>query len=1042
MSISHKVLYFHHKQVLTNMHRILLPIFALCCLGLSNTRAQTPYVTLLTGHQEVPSTTTLAEGFVQMTLTGDSLEVTGGNILSLSSPIDTDLAGGAHIHTGFTGQNGPVILPIGIIQNAVLNATFIDSTYFVGDIPGFADLLASGQAYVNVHTLDWPGGEVRGQIFSGDQTSLVNVFDATLYGDQQNSPVVSDGIGGIVIAQTPTELIVTGSFELDSPLTPAGGTGTHLHIGYHGQNGPIALTLTPTMGATDREGTFEASNNTFSLANGLDTLIQAIGERRVYVNIHSEAHPSGEIRGQVVQFNNNVYYSYVSYSDPTPFPIAESVMRLMAEKPVLQDFIQVSGSYSGWNANLLAIPLEPFVQFTDPRTGQGLTVFLSSNEVRDPSGTSGVVTLSTQNASLDALFGLQDRLFARSGWVTNTGARVIAFDSPYYHECKRAFHSAITGSQAVPSSNSGSFGEIVTEYYTDRIEASGIVQGLSGPLDVNAAGGMHIHSGFAGQAGPIEESITFTQFSPTAIVVQARDNLSFIDTPLASAMRSGGLYYNLHTTAFPSGEARGQVLPRSNTTLHGIMSAGQTVPASGLSLANGAMMGELYADKVVFSGSFNDLDGGFDPNVGGGSHLHGNIPGRAGDILETLLSGATVGATNGVFFRENNTFDVSSNLIDSFVLRGVYTNIHSLTNPSGELRGQIGPLADNVTHGVLSPDVTIPYTGMQGLSLGTGHLHAEVYDTTVVVSGSFTDLSAAVDTSIAGGAHLHAATVGVTGDIIFPLNILLDSAQTTAILNPVVNTFNFSTGNVSDLLDGNVYANIHTLDAPSGAIRGQMLLSENQFPEPSPLFLFPSDGALVDLGSDAPTTVATIDWVDGEEFDAEQDFGSFWQLFADTTMSPVFQSQVTDSSGISFTFAALDALLMDLGVAQGEMATVFHRSATTDGSLIAFSDLSEVTFTRRFVSSVNELPEGSARLVNTLNIAGGELILDIDGLEAGELTYQISGMNGNVISEQQLQHAGAFQRYVFQSNLTQSGMYALTLRDEQGRSSSWMFVVK
>ena len=1018
----------------------LLSVLALFCFCLATSNAQSDYATLLTGHQEVPSTTTFAEGIVELSLIGDSLEVSG-DIDDLSSPIDFDLAGGAHIHTGFIGQNGPVILPIRITQDPDdFSAEFVDSTYFVGNIPNFQELLDEGQAYVNVHTLNWAGGEVRGQIIDITDDVVEDVFDAMMYGDQQNSPVLTDGIGGIMAVITDSEITITGSFVLDSPLNPVGGTGTHLHVGYHGENGPVALVLTPTMGASNLEGTFEANNNTFSLANGLDTLVEAMKERRVYVNVHSENNPSGEVRGQLVAFNTNVYFSYVSYTDPIPFPLAESVMRVMIEKQVLEDSISASGSYSGWNANLLALPLVPFVQINNPFNGVTGLVFFPTTEIRSPNGTSGVLTLNTGFANDNAKIGLKERFGARAGWA-NTSGTVVPFDNRVYHECKRAFHSTFTGSQAIPSNNSNGFGDIITEYYTERIEIIGQIRNLSGPVDASIGGGMNILNGYAGQPGPIVEGVTFQGGSNFASLIPA-ENLKFITQAQADVMKTGGWYYNASTSDFPSGELRGQILPRANVMLHGIMSAGQTVPASGFSLANGALMGELYADKVIFSGSFNNLDGGFDPNISGGSNLHGNVPGRTGNIMETLQTGATAGAIEGVFFRGNNSFPVSNVMIDSLIFRTIYTNINSLTVPTGELRGQIGPLASNVTHGVLSPDVTIPYTGMQGLSTGTGHLHGEVYGSDLIVSGSWTNLSSAVDTSINGGAHLHSATVGVAGAIITPLNILLDSAQTTAILNPVSNRFDLTPAEIAQLLDGDVYANIHTLNAPSGAIRGQMLLSENQFPEPSALFRFPSDGASLDLGSDDASTVATIDWIDGEEFDAEQDFGSFWQLFADITMNPVFQSQVTDSSGVSLTFAQLDSLLMDLGVDEGEMATVFHRSAITDGSLVAFSDLSEVTFTRRFVSSVSELPEGSAHLVNTLNTAGGDLYLDIDGLEAGKLTCQITGMNGSIISQQQIQHAGVAQRYILPSKLSTSGVYALTLRDEQGRFSSWMFVVE
>jgi len=1019
-----------------NMKRFILSALAVAYFGFSGF-AQMEYVTALSGHQEVPSTTTQAEGVVEMTLRGDSLDVSG-DIDALSSPIDFSIVGGAHIHSGYIGQNGPLVLPIRVTQDPDdLSAEFVDTTYFVGDIPNFQTLLDNGQAYVNVHTLDWASGEVRGQIVNVTGERVEDVFDAMLYGDQQNSPVLTDGVGGIMVVIDDQDMMtVTGSFSLDSDLAPIGGTGVHLHFGFHGQNGGIALVLNPTMDGSNRDWVLEASNNTFPV---VDSLVDAMFERRIYINVHSEEFPSGEIRGQLVGFNNNVYFSYVSYDNPTPFPIAQSVMRVMAEKVLLEDSLTTSGSYSGWNANLLAVPLIPFVEIVDPFTGQIGVQLLSMDDVRSTNGTSGVIRATTDFANDATQVGLKERFRSRAGWIT-AGLTAIAFDSYFYHECKRAFRSSFTGSQAVPSTKSGGFGEIITEYYTSRIESNGIVRGLSGPIDVNIAGGMHIHNGFAGQTGGIEETITFQQASTFAAIIPLQ-NTKFITPVQASAMKLGGLYYNIHTEDYPAGEVRGQVLPLSNVMLHGIMSAGQAVPGDGFSLANGAVMGELYGDKVVWSGSFNDL-GGFDPNIAGGAHIHGNTAGRTGGILQPLVSGGSVGATEGSFFRQNNIQPVSNSLIDSLILRFAYANIHSQAVPSGELRGQIGPLANNVAHAVLGPDVTVPYTGMLGMSMGTGHLHGEVYDTTLIVSGSWTDLSSAVDTAIVGGAHLHNGTVGQTGGILTPLNILLDSAQTAAVLNPVVNRYALTPTQVDQLLDGGIYANVHTLDAQSGAIRGQMLMSENQYPDASPAFRFPADGAMVDLGSADGTTVAAIDWISGEEFDPEQEAASFWQLFADTAMAPVFQSTVSDSSGISFTFDEIDALLASLGADRGEVVTVYHRAATTDGSLITYGDLSEVTFTRRLMSGLNELPEGAARLVNTLNATGGALLLDVDGLDAGQLTYQITGMNGNVIAEQQLQHAGFAQRYELPSSISQTGMYVLSLRDAQGRMSSWMFVVK
>ena len=88
----------------------------------------------------------------------------------------------AHIHCGAAGVNGAVVVFLygfnatGITTNGILaegsitSANVIpraDGANCVGGLMTFEDLigrLQNGTAYVNVHTLKYPGGEIRGQI--------------------------------------------------------------------------------------------------------------------------------------------------------------------------------------------------------------------------------------------------------------------------------------------------------------------------------------------------------------------------------------------------------------------------------------------------------------------------------------------------------------------------------------------------------------------------------------------------------------------------------------------------------------------------------------------------------------------------------------------------------------------------------------------------------------------------------------------------------------------------------------------------------------
>lgn len=88
----------------------------------------------------------------------------------------------AHIHCGAAGVNGPVVaflfgnVPGGVTQNGILAEGVIttaniitrpDSPACAGGLSTFEGLIErmrNGTAYVNAHTPDYPGGEIRGQI--------------------------------------------------------------------------------------------------------------------------------------------------------------------------------------------------------------------------------------------------------------------------------------------------------------------------------------------------------------------------------------------------------------------------------------------------------------------------------------------------------------------------------------------------------------------------------------------------------------------------------------------------------------------------------------------------------------------------------------------------------------------------------------------------------------------------------------------------------------------------------------------------------------
>jgi hypothetical protein len=106
-----------------------------------------------------------------------------------------------------------------------------------------------------------------------------------LSGDQEVPPVTTQasGSGTIVIG---ADKSVSGAVA----TTGVQGTAAHIHVGKPGTNGPVAVPLT------------KKGDTGWSVAPGAklsDAQYQSYKAGDLYVNVHSAAHPDGEIRGQL-----------------------------------------------------------------------------------------------------------------------------------------------------------------------------------------------------------------------------------------------------------------------------------------------------------------------------------------------------------------------------------------------------------------------------------------------------------------------------------------------------------------------------------------------------------------------------------------------------------------------------------------------------------------------------------------------------------------------------------------------------------------------
>lgn len=128
------------------------------------------FTTSLKGSNEVPAAITKAAGHVSVKISKDEqsiyYKITAANI---------DDVRASHFHLAPTGVNGPVVVTLysnpvqpsgpqnGVLAEGVVTAANVTGT-LAGDLVSLISAIRTGNIYVNVHTSNYPGGELRGQL--------------------------------------------------------------------------------------------------------------------------------------------------------------------------------------------------------------------------------------------------------------------------------------------------------------------------------------------------------------------------------------------------------------------------------------------------------------------------------------------------------------------------------------------------------------------------------------------------------------------------------------------------------------------------------------------------------------------------------------------------------------------------------------------------------------------------------------------------------------------------------------------------------------
>ena len=252
---------------------------------LTPTSGGTALSVTLTGEAETPSGDPVATGEAVVRLRRGqgqlcyTLEAT-----NLSGP-----AAAAHIHRGGAGVAGPIVVPL-----RTPSATGESRGCTTVSRALVSQILANRELYyVNIHTAEFPGGAIRGQLTGTSADDAGRVITVTLNGASECNAAGTcnlgdpDGAGTTVFRFRPGQ--VCYRVRVQNIRLPS--AGTHIHRGGRASAGGIVV----QMNAPDASAV--ASGCTATPQTLIDEILASPAS--FYNNVHTTDYPAGAIRGSL-----------------------------------------------------------------------------------------------------------------------------------------------------------------------------------------------------------------------------------------------------------------------------------------------------------------------------------------------------------------------------------------------------------------------------------------------------------------------------------------------------------------------------------------------------------------------------------------------------------------------------------------------------------------------------------------------------------------------------------------------------------------------
>jgi hypothetical protein len=242
---------------------------------LTATRGGQAFRIVLTGEAETPAGDPVATGSATVRMRAGQGQVCYR--LSVSNLSTAAIA--AHIHQGVAGSSGNVVVPLKTPSGGASSGCAAAARSLVA-----AMLAKPAGFYVNVHTNEFPGGAVRGQLTGTSSASLGWIATLTLKGTTE-----PNATGTAVLRIRRDDGLVCYRLHVANVTLPT--AAAHIHRGAAGTNGPVVVGFTAPGADGNSSGCSPAA------ASLIDDIVG--NPAGFYVNVHTKEHPAGAIRSQL-----------------------------------------------------------------------------------------------------------------------------------------------------------------------------------------------------------------------------------------------------------------------------------------------------------------------------------------------------------------------------------------------------------------------------------------------------------------------------------------------------------------------------------------------------------------------------------------------------------------------------------------------------------------------------------------------------------------------------------------------------------------------